>query len=530
MDDKKVQILKSSTAYIIKNPGIQLYDLIDRLSTTEFKTEAKKPLAYIYDDQADIIRIPSGVGDQFVMDSFPGAKIEVMKYAPFKKAEFEMVNKPDKDQTAVLGDIISTLKKDSQVKCTLPTGTGKTFTATFLAHILKMKMLIIVGTDNLRQQWAQSFRTHTTMRPHEIQMMSGASTFACDYPHANVFITTHHTLRAIFNIADPTSSRRFNEWLARNGIGFKVFDEADLETANMFKIDLMTNVCRTAYLTATDYKSSRFDDKVYQFSFQVVKAYGAERFEGRVANRVGHITIWNSKPGKTLYTRAMSFSNDFSPVKYCEYLFIYRLDFLLKKIDAAYDVWKNVAIPKYNPDARLLITVSRKSYCFILRDILMERWNLELKDIGVYNSAVDPKWKDFEFKKRIVISTLKSFGRGVDSKNMDVHMDTEAYISGSQFAQAVGRTGRKGGSKGFYLAIFDTAYRFIQISYKKKKEEFKKVFQKHQVVVEDLEFEVLDRQEAVKMRKQFQVKWWKYLKDEALDRMNAKKKYGEKGE
>jgi hypothetical protein len=54
--------------------------------------------------------------------------------------------------------------------------------------------------------------------------------------------------------------------------------------------------------------------------------------------------------------------------------------------------------------------------------------------------------------------------------------------------------------------------------------------QKHQVVVEDLEFEVLDRQEAVKMRKQFQVKWWKYLKDEALDRMNAKKKYGEKGE
>lgn len=84
MDDKKVQILKSSTAYIIKNPGIQLYDLIDRLSTAEFKTEAKKPLAYIYDDQADIIRIPSGVGDQFVMDSFPGAKIEVMKYSPFR--------------------------------------------------------------------------------------------------------------------------------------------------------------------------------------------------------------------------------------------------------------------------------------------------------------------------------------------------------------------------------------------------------------------------------------------------------------
>jgi hypothetical protein len=100
-------------------------------------------------------------------------------------------------------------------------------------------------------------------------------------------------------------------------------------------------------------------------------------------NRAGFIILHNTKPGKALYTRPMSFSNDFSPVKYCEYLFMYRLDFVMEWCDEARKVWDDIAKVKYNPDARLLITVSRKHYCFILRDMLMERWGLEYKDIGV---------------------------------------------------------------------------------------------------------------------------------------------------
>lgn len=526
--EKVTKIFKSSTAYVIYNPGIQLYDLIDAFSTIVYKEETKKPLAYIYDSENDVVRVPAGVGDRYINDLFPGKPIELLKYSPFHKSEFEMISKPDQDQKAVLGDIISTLKKDSQVKCTLPTGTGKTFTATFLAHILKMKVLVLVGTDNLRQQWHASFMKHSSLKHHEVVMLSGGRDFAYNYPNGKIFITTHSTIRGIFNISDPLSCRKFNEWLANNGVGLKIFDEADLETANMFKIDLMTNVCRTLYLTATDYKSSKFDDRAYQKAFQVTKAYGEERFEGRVANRSGYIVLWNSKPGKTLYTRAMSFSNDFSPVKYCEYMFIYRQDIMMDLIDKAYKLWKEVAIPKYNPNARMLITVSRKAYCFILRDMLMKRYGLTLKDIGVYNSSVDPKWKDFEFKKPFVISTLKSFGRGVDSPDMDVHCDLEKYISESQFQQAVGRTGRKGGSKGFYLTHFDMAYTFVQISYKKKKELFKKLFATHKVIDLDEKFEPLDRPEAVKMKKEFQLKWWKYLKAENEERMTAKKKYGGK--
>ena len=530
MMEKETIIYKTSTAYIIHNPGIQLYDMIDHFSTIVYKENTKKPFSYIYDPETDIIRIPAGVGDRYVNDMYPGRVIKLFRYGKYQPTTFNMVSTPDIDQKAVLGDIISTMKKDSQVSCTLPTGTGKTFTATFLISVLKMKTLVLVGTDNLRQQWKQSFLKHTNLKHHEVVLLEGGTGFAYNYPNAQIFITTHSTLLAVFNIKDPLSIRKFNEWLVQNGIGMKIFDEADLNTWSMFKLDLMTNVCRNMYLTATDFKSSKFDDVAYQRSIQNIKSYGKERFEGRVANRSGDIVVWNSKPGKTLYTRAMSFSNEFSPVKYCEYLFVYRLDFIMELLDKAYKLWNDVVIPKYNPEARLLITVSRKAYCFILRDMLIERWGLTIKDIGVFNSSVDPKWKDFEFKKKIVISTLKSFGRGVDSPNMDVHADLEVYISASQFMQAVGRTGRKGGSKGFYFAIYDMAYTFIQISYKKKKEEFKKLFKTHTVVDQDEKFEVLDRPEAVKMKKSFQLKWWKYLKTESEERMTAKKKYGNKGD
>jgi hypothetical protein len=71
-DKKETKILKSSTAYIIYNPGIQLYDLIDACSTTDYKTQEKKPLAYTYDPEKEIIRVPAGLGDYYITSLFPG--------------------------------------------------------------------------------------------------------------------------------------------------------------------------------------------------------------------------------------------------------------------------------------------------------------------------------------------------------------------------------------------------------------------------------------------------------------------------
>lgn len=753
------KVTRFTTHYLVNEPGLGLFDVVDDLSTIEYKTEEKIRLGYIFDKDTDTVRIPVGVGDDYIKSVFNVNEIHQGTVTPFTNSNYKMLNQPTARQTKVIAGIVDILKEKTQVLCDLPTGcvdeetefysvkdmkwikikdykpgmlvrtvkynkfvsfdsydfidekpldfikkkadkfyaiknndidmvlspehnivyfennelkkiqlqkllkvknfeleipvrfniecrsdvfryekttmennshgwynkytdrviadykqlffirngistqqeecngtfylrtnkskitithkdikeikvkddehkycftmpngmwlmrrngkvcltgnSGKTFTATYLISAMKLKALIIVGTDNLRKQWVESFLKHTDIPEKRILLMEGAKSFGYNYPDKDIFITTHHTIRSILPLNDKKEIEdsenpenvnplsmvnqrtviQFNKWLAENGIGVKVFDEADLETASMFKIDMLSSVMRTIYLTATDYKSSQHDDRVFQLCLKNVEKFGSEYFADIIPDRTARLAVFHSKPGQTLYARAMSFSNDFSPVKYCEYLFMYRQEVLMDFCDYAKQLWE-FCKTKHNPKARLLITVSRKAYCFILRDMLMERWGMTLKDIGVFNSAVDPKWKQLEFNKPIIISTLKSMGRGTDAPNLMVQYDSEPYSSESMFYQAVGRTARNG-SKGYYIAHYDLSYLFISKSYQKKKKVLKKLFKEYEVKNKHYDFDVIDRLEAKKISNRFRIKWYKYLKEDDSKRKNFKKIYSD---
>ncbi len=514
---KETVIMRTSTAYIIVNPGKPLFKIMEDMSTVDYNTKESKRFSYWYDSEKDKLWIPGGVGDAYVREKYPNTKINIMKYMSFKKMDndLKMVHKPDDYQLTTLHNLIRDLKKNPQVKCTLPTGRGKTFVTVNVAMILKMKVLIVMNLQRLSEQWVLEFLKHTNMKMKNIRRMTTKDFSDGIYEDTQVYIVLHQTLRSVVNITDESQVERFNTWLRKAGIGIKIFDEADTEPDSTFKLDFFTNVCRTLYLTATDYKSSSHDQKAYAKAYQAVNSYGEELFLDHVPNRKGFFIVWNSKPTKILYPRAMSFANEFSPVMYCEYLFMYRMDFVIDTCNKARAYWENVAKKETNPDARLVICVSKIAYTFILRDVLVKEWGMEWNDIGVYNSAVDAKWKDHEFNKNIIISTLKSFGRGIDAKNLDVFVDFEAYISLSQFSQATGRTGRRGAAEGMYIGAYDTAYDFIRRGYAKKKETFKQHFKEWKIKVEeDRTWDIIDREEAKNIRKKFISKWWKYIKNE----------------
>ncbi len=523
--NKETVIVRTSTAYIISNPGKPLFKIMEDMSTIDYNTKEAKRFSYWYDPEKDKLWVPGGLGDAYINAKYPDTKIHLMKYMPFKSmpADLKMVHTPDDYQLTTLHNLIRDLKKNPQVKCTLPTGRGKTFVTVNVAMILRMKVLIIMNLQRLSEQWILEFCKHTNMKMKNIRRMTTKDFSDGIYEDTQVYIVLHQTLRSVVNITDDAQVQRFNEWLLKAGIGIKIFDEADTEPDSTFKLDFFTNVCRTMYLTATDYKSSSHDQKAYAKAYQAVNTYGEELFLDHVPNRKAYLVVWNSKPGKILYPRAMSFANEFSPLMYIEYLFMYRVDFLIDICTRARSYLINVARKEINPNARLIICAGRIAYCFILRDMLAKAWDIDWKEIGVYNSAVDSKWKDFEISKDMIISTQKSFGRGLDEKNLDVFLDLEAYISLSQFAQSTGRTGRRGAAEGMYIGIYDMAYEFIRRSYNKKKETFKQHFKEWKIKVEeDKTWDVIDREEAKKVRNKFISTWWKYLKDEP--KFNKKKK------
>ena len=209
---KEVLIIRTSTAYIISNPGKPLFQIMEDMSTVDFTTKETRRFSYWYDTESDKLWVPGGLGDAYILEKYPNAKIHLMKYMPFKAipTEFEMVHKPDELQLTTLHNLIRDLKKNPQVKCTLPTGRGKTFVTVNTALILKMKVLIIMNLQRLSEQWILEFLKHSNMKMKNIRRMTTKDFSDGIYEDTQVYIVLHQTLRSVVNITDESQVERFN--------------------------------------------------------------------------------------------------------------------------------------------------------------------------------------------------------------------------------------------------------------------------------------------------------------------------------
>ena len=50
------EAIRFTTHYLIKNPDVAKYDAIEDFSSLDYKTEEKIRMAYIYDEETDILR------------------------------------------------------------------------------------------------------------------------------------------------------------------------------------------------------------------------------------------------------------------------------------------------------------------------------------------------------------------------------------------------------------------------------------------------------------------------------------------
>ena len=101
---KETIIMRTSTAYIIVNPGKPLFKIMEDMSTVDYNTKESKRFSYWYDSEKDKLWIPGGVGDAYIREKYPDTKINMMKYMPFKKMDDDlvMVHKPDDYQLTTL--------------------------------------------------------------------------------------------------------------------------------------------------------------------------------------------------------------------------------------------------------------------------------------------------------------------------------------------------------------------------------------------------------------------------------------------
>ena len=468
---KKIEVLEYATFYKVpKVDGINYLNFRKAFSTTNFHNKTLEPYGYqSYKTHYKCMKIPKGLLIHVLKNCGLIADIKKQPIFPYKPAsKFRMKNKPiNYIQETVISEIYNNFKQGSQRGIiSLKTGKGKTYVATNLIHKLGLKALIMVKTAELRKQWVESFKTHTDCKNIYVIEKSAdlVALTESDLLNPDIIISTH---KSMSNFIDSCGVKVFSLMLIKLGIGIKVFDEFDLENASMFNLDMNSSTRYTMYLSATDYKSSREENYVFQRIFGSVFNIGKEFNDETKRNGVFY--LYNSKPDKKEYASCMQYSPTgwvFSYQKYHSYL---AHKFPMGK--PLKELWEKFIKKRFKEKLKTVFFIGRKTTAKIFKDKIVKLFGLKDNDVSIWNSDT-PKNEIENAKSRlIIISTSNSLGRGVDLKKLDTVIDIETRNSKSATSQVIGRVSRTGMKNvGTYIQFVDNSFVTTKRNYDIKNE------------------------------------------------------------
>lgn len=454
-----MRIMEFSTFYKIENVREAMrptLKLMDSLTSYDLKGD-KIPLGYLSD--GNNIRVGKGYGLKKLQELY--GNIPVVKkddlYMTYRKdhvKHLRIAKKPFDYQEVIFNKCIEHFKTETQFIINLPTGKGKTMTALFIAQQLDVPMLVIIKDKNLKRQWFDKLHHECGIKYDDICEITGFGSVnyleSIKTP-APVYVMTHSSIRSIVG---SLGWQKFNMLLYQMGIGLKVIDEFDMEFRNIIEVDLNTSIRYNLYLTATTYKSSKSEDVVYQNTFRNTVMCGKEFFVNEVGARIVDIVSFKSSPSSKERYLAYDFKGNFTPYRYNDYLFTNKRETLIKILKP----YIKDFLDNYDKEDLMTLHVEKKESCKIMQDILVYDFKIDISDTGILNSDTEDSIRHHVMKKKFIISTAKSCGRGLDIPNLVYLINLETFASTSTFEQQIGRIGRVGGKPGKYVMFIDRSY------------------------------------------------------------------------
>lgn len=480
MDNSKIGVITTSTHIKIINTNINMravLELIDNFTSIGFDG-SKVPLGYIYDTFSHVLRIPSGFGVDKVKESFAASPMEIINIGSMPINDKDVSNficyaKPFPYQEVINKEAMKVFESKSQFIIDLKTGKGKSLTAIMLAAKLNGATLIIVKTEDLLKQWYDNILKHTNCKKDDILVvigMQGLNHIETMHRPYKFYIIMHASLRAIIQ---KVGYKQFNTALFKMNISKKIVDEFDTEVSTSLELDLNTAIRYNIYCSATVYKNSPSEDRVFKNAYANVARMGGDFFDNEVPNRDMIWVEYDSKP--TPPDRFGCYINGtFISYRHNDYMFKKR-SHIIKGITAKYI--KEYQKLRVDGDVCVLY-VEKISTCTIMFNILVSL-GVSPSDIGIINSEIKDNERSSAFTKPYIITTTKSFGRGVDVKGIVYIINYENYAGLSIFEQHIGRIGRTGGKRGTFVNVTDSkGFRILSKYNSKKKKHLEKAFDK----------------------------------------------------
>lgn len=465
--------------FIIKHSRIEIpnYNLGDNKGVERrFMVYSKIDHCYfmsgmMYDNETKTLILPRGCNPHFLENELGGPVIVDDTHDPVEyigAVKFKYIPRDDVQIKAIQfmigqGQYRANANK-SQVFLNLPTGKGKTFCTIYTIALMKVRAMVIATTSEWLYQWKKFILQYTDISPSDVYVMIGEPTIRSLMRNGmgsiKYVLTTHATIRSYASKYGWKEVGRLFRFLK---IGVKIFDEAHLDFDNICSIDFHTDTRKTIYVTATDKRSDKSQDIIYQRYFESVAS----------------INLFNQNTDK--HTRYLAIKYDSCPtdkeIIRCSSNPVYGFD---------RNNYTNYLVTKPNYYL-ILLTVLRmilhrggKALIFIgTNDAIMKTYNWIaevipwlIDDVGIYTSVVSPDKKATELSKKIILSTTKSAGAATDIKGLK----TTVVLAEPFKSQVIARQtlGRTRDPDTLYIECVDIGFSSTRRYYSSKKPIFEK--------------------------------------------------------
>lgn len=428
---------------------LSIYDKI----TFSFNT------VYQYDKENETIIIPRGISISALEKHF-NVYANIIRTSDDCKRSVIKLKMPPRDEKQVeainflLGkENYEDIRRYSRLLLELDTGVGKTYCTIATICYMKVKAGIILNSNDLIDQWKEKILEYTNLTEKEIFVVSGINSIKKilngKTDKHKIYLISHRT---IGTYGKNEGWDKVTELFQRMEIGLKIFDEAHKELLNTINIDMFTNTRRTVYLTATAERTNYAENKLY-------------------ANIYGPVPALSFKRNKQeAYVNSIILKYDSNPNVFDRNKMVNRMG-MNGNLYMKYEVFGNGREKFYRCLYTILNTIKSKEYgkiaILVLRidaanDVVRFIQNNypEFKDdIGLFTSEIkDKKEKEKQKEKRIIVTTSKSFGTGLDVAGLRYLVMAEPYSSKVTLKQVVGRLRNIGGEL-YYFEIVDVGVR-----------------------------------------------------------------------
>lgn len=350
----------------------------------------------------------------------------------------------------------------------IPTGIGKTLMSVYLTSILGVKGWCMCYRTVVLGQWVTTLKEKTDFDTRGVRIVSTSKELLrmalgdWDYKKYDFYLSTPMLLT---KFAEKYGLPLLNDVFSNCGIGVKYYDEAHRNVGNIAKINGLTNVPRTYYLSADFAQASAERRRLYYKMFANVPVI---RPTVDVINTrkyfVGILTRYNTHP--TMAEEQSVFTGfGFSHYRYMDYQ-ITKPEFWItmeENLKATYQ-WDLQAGKKY----RTLILCNLIEHVDLIQKRVIEMVSeiYRAEDMPVvtrYHSNMSQEEKNQALETGdIIISTYQSMGVGIDEPNIRyVHSLTPVNTIDDN--QAAGRSRLLAdGSDSFYFMYIDDGFEYVR--------------------------------------------------------------------